>query len=135
MLLSARIIKDVANVNSFEYDTQLEWTAGDTLTVYFQLIDATLDTAIQGFNPPGRRFVPAASSTLQVSLENIDDAKKLVRLASQPFANDGSIWGLQIMASDKIRGTPQMRLTLTQSSVVTTGLVKNAIKIHPAGNI
>lgn len=134
MLLSARMLKDVAGVNSYEHDTQVSWTEGDTTLLYFQLIDASLDPSNQGFQPPGRRFVPAAGATLQVVLENIDDAKKVTRLATQPFANDGSIWALQVMASDKIRGTPQLRLTLTQSGVVTSGLVKNAIKIHPKSN-
>lgn len=134
MLLSARMLKDVAGVNSYEYDTQVQWTEGDTTTIYFQLIDSSLDNSSQGFQPPGRRFVPAAGATMSVTLENIDDARKLTRLATQPFANDGSIWALQIQASDKIRGTPQLRMTLTQAGVVTSGLVKNALKIHPKSN-
>lgn len=134
MLLSARMLKDVANVNSYEYDSQISWTEGDTLTLYFQLVDAALDTNREGYQPGGRRFVPAAAATLQVVVDSIDDAKKVTRLATQPFANDGSIWALQIMATDKVRGSPQLRLTLTQSGVVTSGIVKSAIKIYPKTN-
>lgn len=134
MLLSARVLKDVATVNSFEYGSEASWTEGDTLSVFFQLIDASLDTPLQGFNPSGRRYVPATGATLEITLENLDDGKKLTRLATQPFANDGSIWALSVLATDKIRGTPQVRFRLTQSAVVTTGLLKNGIKIYPKTN-
>lgn len=135
MLLSARILKDVCDVNSFEADTQASWTEGDQLTLYIQLIDASLDLATQGFNPSGRRYIPASGSTLQIVLEDLDDAKKLTRLAAQPFANDGSIWTVSILSTDKIRGSPQMRLTLTEPGKTTRGILKNAIKIYSTSNL
>jgi hypothetical protein len=135
MLLSARPLKDVQNVNSFEPDSQLSWTEGDVIDIYFSLVDLSLDHPEQGFNPSGRRYIPSAGATLSVVIENIDDSKKLTRLASQPFAGDGSIWKLALTASDKCRGTPQMRLTLTEGTKVTRGLLKNSLKIHPATNL
>jgi hypothetical protein len=134
MLLSARMLKDVASVNSFESDTQLSWMEGDSVTIYFQLIDLTLDKVDQGFMPAGRRYVPASGATLSVVLENINDAKTLTRFASQPFVNDGSIWSVTILSTDLVRGTPQMRLTLTEGAKVTRGLVKNVLKIHSQSN-
>lgn len=130
MLLSARFLNDVANVNSFEYALVAEFTEGDPASVYFQLIDASLDKAIDGFVPSGRRYVPAAGATLQVTVESIDDAKEIVRLATQPFASDGSIWKVDFLATDKIRGTANMRLRLTEGAVVRTGLVKSGLRIH-----
>lgn len=129
------MLKDVGNVNVWEPDTSLSWTEGDQLTIYFQLIDASVDKPDQGFNPPGRRYVPAAGATLSVTLENIDQAKQLTRFAVQPFVGDGSIWSLSIMSTDAIRGSPQMRLTLTEGGVVTRGLAKCAIQICPKSNI
>lgn len=131
MLLTARPLNDVQTVNSFEAVDQLSWTEGDALFIHFQLVDASLDTHLQGYEPPGRRYVPAAGATLSCILESVDDAKKVTRLATQPFAQDGSIWRLQILATDLIRGTPQLRLTLTEGAVVTRGLAKLCIKIHP----
>ncbi len=135
MHLSARVLKDVQSVNSFEADTELSWTEGDTLDIHLQLIDVSLDRALQGFQPEGRRYVPTAGATLSCVIENIDDAKKITRLATQPFANDGSIWRLSILATDVIRGTPQLRLTLTEGTKVTRGLVRLALKIHPRSNL
>lgn len=132
MLLNARILIDCQNVNSWEPSTETSWTEGDTVDVYFQLIDASLDRPDQGFNPSGRRYVPGTGATLSCALENIDDAKKITRLATQPFAQDGSIWKLSVLAADTIRGTPQLRLTLTEGSRITRGLAQLGIKIHPA---
>lgn len=136
MLLSADFLKDVCGVNSFEYTHGVEWTEGDALTLSFQLIDVSLDTAPQGYFPPGRRYVPASGSTLTVVIENIDDAKKVTRAATQPYAQDGSVWQVQIFATDKIRGTPQIRLTLTEPSKTTYGLIKvGKVRVHPKSNL
>jgi len=136
MLLSARILEDVASVNSFEYAAQANWTEGDSLTLYIQLIDASLNTSRQGFEPVGRRYMPPAGSTLVVKLENIDDSKVVTRNAVQPFPEDASIWAIPILPTDKVRGAPQMRLILTEPGPkVTTGIVKNAIKVASAKNV
>jgi hypothetical protein len=132
MLLSVRVLKDVASVNSWEPDDQVTWTEGDVVDIYFQLIDASLDTSNQGFHPSGRRYMPVAGATLSCVLENIDDAKVLTRSATQPFAQDPSIWKLQVLATDKVRGSPQMRITLTETGPkITRALIKNVLKIMP----
>lgn len=135
MLLSARFLQDVQGVNSWEPSSSLQWTEGDQLDMYFQLIDASLDRPEQGFYPSGRRYVPATGATLSCVIENIDDAKKITRLASQPFVNDGSIWKLSILGTDRIRGTPQMRITLTEGTKVTRGCIKLGLKICPQTNL
>lgn len=129
MLLSARILNDVGNVNSFDIADVAEFTAGDPASVYFQLIDSSLDKSIDGFVPPGRRYMPAVGATLQVVVESLDDAKTITRFAIQPYSQDGSIWRLDFSASDTISGTANLRLRLTEGAVVRTGLVKNALRI------
>jgi hypothetical protein len=135
MLLSARVLEDVSTVNNFKVAADVEWTEGDPVTFYIQLIDASVDTAKCGYNPPGRRYMPAAGATLEVVFENIDDSKEVTKTATNPFATDTSIWAISILSSNTIRGTPQMRLTLTESTVVRRGVVKNAIRIHPNQNL
>ncbi len=116
MLLSCRFLIDVANVNNFEQVASVELYSGDTQTVYFQLIDASLDRAEQMFNPAGRRYCPPATSTLQVTLVNVDDALKIVRTATQPYAQDPSIWSVPFLASDPLKGTAALNLVLTEPS-------------------
>lgn len=130
MLLSARMLTDVGGVNSFEIIDKAQFTQGDETTVYFQLIDASLDTAAKGFNPSGRRYMPAVGATLSVVLDNIDDAKKITRTATQPFAQDGSIWAVSIFSTDNIApGTISLKLTLTEGVKITRGIVVGAIGV------
>lgn len=130
MLLSARFLNDVANVNSFEYADEAQFTEGDPASVYFQLIDSSLDKPVQGFVPAGRRYMPPSGATLQCTVESLDNAKTIVRLATQPFANDPSIWKLDFLSSDKIRGTANILLKLTEGSVIRQGRIKDVLRIH-----
>lgn len=114
MLLSVRFLNDVSSVNSWEAASAIEIYAGDAQSLYFQLIDASLDRSDQSFNPPGRRYMPPAGSTLQVTFLNVDDAKTVVRSASQPYAQDPSIWSVPILSTDPLAGTTAMNLVLTE---------------------
>lgn len=134
MLLSARPLNDVANVNSFEYADAVSWTEGDQVTLYLQLIDASLDTDTRGFYPAGRRYMPPATSTLSVQIQNIDSSKVITRTATQPFPEDASIWSVTVLSTDLIHGSPQLLLTLTEPSKTIRGLVKNAVKIYSTDN-
>lgn len=115
MILSCRFLIDVAGVNTFQYIPQAEMYAGDSQNLYIQLTDASLDRAEQGFNPVGRRYCPPATSTLSVTFKNIDDAKVVVRAATQAYPTlDASIWFIPILSSDPLSGTITMGATLTE---------------------
>lgn len=129
MLLSARILTSVGNVNSFEYAQQFQLSEGDSTDVYFQLIDASLDSAQAGFVPSGRRYMSAAGATLSVVLDSLLDSKKITKVATQPFALDPSIWKFSISSTDNISGTVGLRLTLTEGAKVTKGWVQGAIGV------
>ncbi len=120
MQLSARFLNDVSSANSFEHVSQLEISGGDAQTIFFQLVDPTLDRTEQGFSPSGRRYMPPALSTLQVTLWNLDDSKKVIRTATQPYPLDPSIWSFQILASDPIKGTVGVNLVLSEPTRTLT---------------
>ena len=130
MILSAIMLNDVTSVNSWEFADSGQFTKGDTASVYFRLIDSTLDTSVRGFEPAGRRYIPATGATLQVVVNSIDDLKKITRIAVNPFPDDRSIWKLDFISSDTISGTANLQLTLTEGAVVRRGLVKNALRIQ-----
>jgi hypothetical protein len=130
MLLRARILYNVSSVNKFDYVDQAEFTQGDSVDIYFQLTDANLDKAVAGYQPAGRRYMPADGATLSVKLDNIDDNIQVTRAASQPFTQDPSIWKVSVLATDKIVGTCALVLTLTESGVVTNGRVDALVLIH-----
>lgn len=135
MLLSARVLNDVATVNSFEVADSVAWTEGDSVQLYLQLVDSSLDTDVRGFYPAGRRYMPPATSSLSVQLQSIDSSKTITRLATQPFPEDASIWVISILATDTLHGSPQMVLTLTEPTRTVRGTVKNAIKIYSTSNV
>lgn len=130
MQLSARILENVSGVNSFDYANQASMTEGDAPLVYFELVDLKKDRADLGFVPAGRRYIPAAGATLTVILDNIDDARRITRAATQPFPNAPSIWAVQLLAADQIRGTVNMKLSLVEGVKTTKGLLQAAIAVE-----
>lgn len=132
MLLSCRILEDVKDVNSFEYASAAMLNEGNEASIFIQLIDESLDKSLNGFKPAGRRFVPAAGATLQVTLDSLDNAKKVVKNAVQPYAQDPSIWRIDITALDsaKLKGTVNIKLVLTESAKVTNGKLKAGVLVE-----
>lgn len=135
MLLSCRFLDNVCGVNSFEYRPQLRFSEGDGPEIYLQLIDASQDRAEAGFNPGGRRYVPGTGAILQVTLDNINSANVVTRVASQPFPGDASIWKIQLLATDKVSGTVALRLALTVGGKTISGKVMNALLVTPTSNL
>lgn len=133
MLLSARMLDNVANVNTFSYVDQIEYYSGDPKVIYFQLIDASKNKSIAGFNPSGMRYVPAAGATLSVEFVNIDDSKKTTKTATQPYSGDLSIWTVSLGALDTgVSGTVSIKLTLTESPSVRHGIASGVVLAHSA---
>ncbi len=131
MFLSGTMLEDVTGVNSYEYASTHEMSAGDAGYIYFQIKDAAVFKANQKFFPSGRRFIPAAGSTLLCEVGMLNDAKKIVRSASNPFADDRSIWRLQIFNSDNLAaGTFALLLTLNQAGVIIRGSIQQAMTVQ-----
>lgn len=129
MLLSARLLNNVTNVNSYDTGLQVQFTEGDQLTVYLQLIDLAKDPDARPLT--GRRYVPASGSTLQITLKSNDTAKTITKVASNPFSGDLSIWSFPILSSDQIKGTWTLLLTLTEGAVQTRGRIEAGMLVQP----
>lgn len=130
MLLNALFLQDVGDVNTFSYATDLLVGEGDASVIYFQLIDASAFRPEKGFVPGGRRYMPANGATVTVTFGNVDDAKKVTRVASQPFVKDPSIWSVNILSTDAISaGSVDMKIVLNESGTIHTGKVTNCIKV------
>ena len=130
MLLSARMLDGVGDVNTFDTVPNLKLTAGDTpVQIYFQLIDASKDTDFSEVRPAGRRYMPAVGATVSARLEHIDAAKVVTRACTQPFPQDSSIWLLTTVPADWLRGTVTLRLTVTEGDRTIKGSVRAAILI------
>lgn len=123
MNLGARFLENVADVNTWSYLDNVELTEGDAGTVYIQLVDIR--------SPDRRRYMPAAGAVLTCTVDSINDAKKVTRVATQPFAQDPSIWALSLLATDALRGTLNLKLHLAEGATVRTSLVRWALRFIP----
>jgi hypothetical protein len=117
MLLSARILNNVADVNHFETVVSLEVVQGDAPDIYIALVDASVE---KHNVPPYRRYVAPTGSTLKVVIQDIDTAVTLTKYATRPFSGDQSIWKVaytqpaDITSIASMAGTYALKLTLTE---------------------
>jgi hypothetical protein len=88
MRLSAKVIKNYANINSFDYASQWAIRAGEPNTLYFQLVDLDQDS-LRYFTGQGGSNQPAS---VAVTFPSIDDDEVLTINASLADAADPSIW-------------------------------------------
>lgn len=135
MLLSARPLRDVADVNHFRVADEWQMSEGDASPLFLQLIDKSTDLAEEGFKPPFRRYAPQVGATLQITFESLNVCKNIVRYATQPFVQDLSIWKITLLPTDPIRGTVTMRMKLTEGSTVTYGTLQPAIAADNGGDL
>lgn len=130
MLLSGRMLANVADVNTWEFTDSLAFTQGDTVVVNFQLIDANKDRLLQGFKPSGKRHIPATGATLQVTIQNIDSTKTITKTATKSFIGDDSVWKFTLVPGDALTaGTYSIRLALNEATVITSGSIKAALSV------
>lgn len=138
MRLSARFLNDVASVNSYEAVANIEINQGDAQNLYIQLVDLSVDRVEQGFNPSGRRYMPAVGATMTCTLTNTDTGpstditetmaprlnpsapSQVVRAGAQPFPQDASIWAIPLLNTDPLNGTVNLTFTLTEGAKTTT---------------
>ncbi len=136
MLLSAQFLDSVGSVNDWTPIEFVQFSEGDPVTVYLSLVDLSKAGAVVPVASPvyvapaARRYMPAVGATLQVIIQNIDDAKTYTKTAVQAFAtSDPSIWSFTISANDAVTGTVNLTLVLTEGSVVRRGLVKAGLRV------
>lgn len=126
MRLDLTWLRDVGNVNQWSYASTPQVYEGDTASLFFQIVDREAQLAAGVF----RRYVPASGATLTLTLDSVEDARKVVRLPAQPFpTQDASIWRLDLSPADLIRGTIDVRLVLNEAGVVHNAVVKGALRI------
>lgn len=113
MRLGIAMLNSNSTLNQLMYQNQLKINPGETATVYFQLVD--LDQ--QSGNCPAPRYIPAAGATMSVNMYSLDQAKSITKVATNPFADDKSIWSFNLTAADtQIAAGVNMKVTLTEGA-------------------
>lgn len=130
MKLSARVVKNYANINSFGFGNQWEIRAGEPNTLYFQLVDsdqATKDGAQFRYIPTG------AVVTLDVLFPSIDDDAALTIAADQVDAADGSLWKVELTEL-QVPASGNVIFKLTQDGVTRSFSITNGITVEYPGS-
>lgn len=127
MFLSGRMLKNVQNVNSWQVATAVLLREGSSTSVYFQLTDD--EQASDLTNGQGLRYMPAAGSTVTITISSINSTNVITRNATQPFPLDASIWQFNILSTDKI-SQGNLMFSLTENGIVKTGVISRAIAVQ-----
>lgn len=130
MRLSAKILKNVANVNTWEYANQASVQEGQANEIYVQLVDLDKvpgsDKSVALPDNP-MRYIPQGTTVgAEATFPSIDDAQELVIVGTQPFADDKSIWKFSLTSS-QLPKSGNFKIKLTEDGVDKYILVKSGI--------
>ena len=138
MRITAKMLKNVANVNNWQYANQAHVQENQANDIYFQLVDLDITPAIdKSLALPDfpLRYIPQGTSiALEVTFPALrsesDDvnAEQFSVAASQPFSDDKSIWKVSLTSSQLPKsGSITMKLTI--DGVDKYFLVNNALAV------
>lgn len=134
MRLSAKVILNYANINNFDFGNQWTIRAGDPNTLYFQLVD--LDK-VDSSKAPLRYIAGVGVSnqpaSINVIFPSIDNASKLTIAATQVDAADGSVWKVDLTAS-QVPGSGNVQFEVTESTSIRRFGVLNLMSVEFPGN-
>ena len=122
MKLSAKFLKNVENINNFQYASQWDIAEGSAQTLYFQIIDKLKDDL---------RYISQATITdsVTVTFLSIDDNSEIVKIATQPWPDDKSIWRINL-AVDEVPNSGAVKFSITEDGVTKTFRVSQAIVVE-----
>jgi hypothetical protein len=132
MRLSAKMLKNVANVNHFQYEDQVYILEGSTNEFYFRLVDLnklTYGKDSESLPDHPLRYIPAVGATIEVEFDSLFDDEKFTVNATQPFPEDRSIWKVQLN-DDQLPRTGNFIFTLTEGTNTKRVVVRGAISVE-----
>lgn len=133
MRLSAKILKNVTDINHWQYAAQAIVSQGQPNTIYIQLVDLEYSFAPEKSEAfpefPIRYISNATAISVSALFESLVDSEEFEVNATQPFANDRSIWAITI-PSDQLPQSGSLTITVTEDAVEKTFIVKQAITVE-----
>ena len=120
MKLSAKFLKNVANINCFEYVSQWDIAEGSAQRLYFQIVDRHKDDL---------RYISGATVyTVSLEFPSIDDNVTITKSATQAYADDKSIWYIDLLASE-VPNSGAVKFTLVEDGATINFKVGQAIVV------
>lgn len=122
MKLSIKILKNVANVNTYQFAPQWNISEGSSHTLYFQFVDKLKDDL---------RYLSQATviDSVKVIFLNIDEAYEIEKTAVQAFSDDKSIWRITLN-SDEVPNSGAIKVAITEDGQEKKFRVEQAIVVE-----
>lgn len=133
MRLSAKMLKNVSNVNHWEYAETAYVQEGQVNEFYFQLVD--LDKIHQGEKSkilpdfPLRYMSQATEVSVEATFLDVNPDNQFAVIATQPFADDKSIFKITL-TSDQVPNSGNLQISLTEDGNTKKFLIKGGIKVE-----
>lgn len=134
MRLSARILKNVIDVNHWRHSAQAYLAEGQENEVYIQLVD--LDQSTKSTDEqsaafpqyPIRYLSQATVIEATATFLNIDDSQEYEIAGTQPFADDKSIWKF-VLSESQIPASGNLQIKITEDGKTKTLVIRQAIVV------
>lgn len=125
MRLSAKPIKNFANINQFDYSTEWAIRKDEPNTLYFQLVD---------LDQEGLRYLPTdVAYSVQVTFPALNATNTLVKTATQVDALDRSIWRVSLLSTD-VPASGNVQVALTEAGVTRRLVILDGIAVENINN-
>ena len=132
MRLNAKILKNVADVNNWQYSSQASVQEGQSNDVYVQIVDLDKvpgsDKSVVLPENPLRYMAQGTVVTASATFPSIDTAQEFSVIGSQPFADDKSIWKFSLTSS-QLPKAGNFKIKITEDGNDKNILVKNGMSV------
>jgi len=128
----SKILDSVHSVNSFVEAEEITLIRGNAETLYFRLFTEKASCSLFS-DPCLRRYIPQGTTILvEVKFDHVDDEYVVRRVATNPYADDTSIWSVPLLATDRISFN-SMEITLVEDGQESSFAVETDIATQEVG--
>lgn len=121
MKLSTKFLKNVTDVNNFQYISQWDISEGSSQKLYFQIIDKMKENI--------RYMTQATVFNVTVTFLSIDESNEIIKTATQPFSDDKSIWYIELDVTE-IPNSGAVKFSITEDGTEKKWKVDQAIVVE-----
>ena len=135
MRLGAKILKNVIDVNHWQHANQAHVVEGQSNDIYIQLLDLDWSTKSSAEKSPSFHEFPirymsqATTIIVKASFMSIDDSEEFEVTATQPFADDKSIYKFALTSS-QIPNAGNVTIIVDEDGTERSFLIKQAIEVE-----
>ena len=120
MRLYIEMLDSVCNVNNWKHVDEVTISEGEASDIYFQIINKSQHI---------RYMTQATSYSVSAIFPDVDESQTIEVAASQPFADDKSIWKVSL-GSSQTPGSGTFLVKLTEDGVERTLKAELGIRVE-----